>query len=975
MMSKFRKRCLKQLFTRVKMLFILALAFQVSLFGQEKQIKGTVNDASGSPLPGVNVTIKGTVTGTVTDIDGKYSIMASPQDVLVFSFVGYLAEEYKVEANTVLDVSLDEDVIGLDEVVVIGYGTQKKKLNTGATLNKGSEEIQSLNTSSTMDALKGVSPGLTVIQRSGVPGSSSKINIRGIGTIGTYAPLYIVDGVSVGNIDYLSPSDIESVDILKDAASSAIYGSRAANGVILVTTKKGVKGSKVSIAYDGYYGWQNVYNPPKLLNATQYIEIMQEARAGAGKKAYDFSKMDCDYDKILSGEWNGTNWFDEITDKNAPVTNHSLNITGGGERSSYSLGASYRDQQGVLGKQVNNDYKRITLRLNSDHILWQKNGRDILTFGENLTYTNEKKPTIRASGSIYWNDIHNMLTTSPLLAMWADSTGDLAYPHHFAIKWNSGEGNPVAAMENQAKYNTNNNNTILGNAYLELQPIKNLRIRSAFGVNNWYSSSQHWTPAFALSNVSSNVNDQVDQSMYSGFTWTSTNTMTYTYSLRNAHNFSAMVGAEYTRNARALELTGHNEDSQFNDPNYAYLDNVTALTNARIGGRDNFGWAMASYFGRLSYDYKEKYLLTLVMRADGSSNFKQGHRWGTFPSISAGWIVTNESFMNNFTNWLSYLKVRGSWGQNGNQDILKYQYLSTLTFTDAYYYFGTGKGVSSFNTGYYPARVPNYDVGWETSEQLDLGTDIYFMRNQLQFSFDWYKKDTKNWLLLVPSLTTDGTQPAYSNGGHISNKGVELMLSWNSRVGGFKYGVTASLAYNKNKVVDIPNDEGIIHGPSSVLSQGTTEMFRAQTGYPVGYFWGFETAGIFQDSLEAVSWVGPTGEQYYPKNQKAGDVRFVDQNNDGQISTEDKVMIGDPNPDYVFGLQISAEYKGIYLQATGNGQAGHQIAKSYRSFADSYQQNYTTDVYNRWHGPGTSNKMPRLVGNSQEQSEYFRYIY
>ena len=351
----------------------------------------------------------------MTDIDGKYAITASPQDVLSFSFVGYLAEEYAVEDKTVLDVTLDEDIIGLDEVVVIGYGTQKKKLNTGANLNVSGDDIQAMNTTGSMDALKGLSPGVSITQNSGVPGSGNKISIRGIGTIGNYAPLYIVDGIAVGDIDNLSPSDIETLDILKDAASAAIYGSRGANGVVLVTTKKGKKNTKPIVSYNGYYGWQNVVNPPQLLNAQEYVAAMDEANESSGFPRDNYATQVPIGHKIESGEWEGTNWFNEIEEKNAPVQSHSLNITGGSERSVFSLSGSYLNQQGILGKQVNNDYERINLRLNSEHILFQtKSGRDIVTLGENLTYTNEKNPTIR-TGNIYWNDLHNMLVTSPFL--------------------------------------------------------------------------------------------------------------------------------------------------------------------------------------------------------------------------------------------------------------------------------------------------------------------------------------------------------------------------------------------------------------------------------------------------------------------------------------------------------------------------------------------------------------------------------
>ncbi len=533
MISKFTVKFLRQRFIHVKWLLLFLLAFHFAAYGQEKQITGKVTDASGAPLPGVNVVIKGTQTGVFTDNAGNFTILVKPEDVLVFSSVGFIPEEYQVGSRTVIDVTLEEEVIGMDEVVVIGYGTQKKKLNTGANINIDGEMIKSLNTTSSMDALKGLTPGVSITQNNGVPGAGNKIFIRGIGTIGNFTPLYIVDGVAVGDIDNLSPADIEDIDILKDAASAAIYGSRGANGVILVTTKKGKLNTKPTITYSGYYGWQNIYKRPELLNAQEYVEAMNEANANANMAPFNYERDVPYWDRILSGEWKGTNWFEIIEDKNAPVQSHTFNITGGSERSTYSIGAAYYEQQGVLGKQVNNDYKRINLRLNSEHVLVTTNsGRNLLVLGENLTYTNEKNPTIR-TGNIYWNDLHNMLVASPFLPMYADSINDPAYPYHYAIRWNSQESNPVAEMILQSKYNTNNNNTLIGNAYMELQPIRNLIIRSSFGINNWYGSSRQWIPAYNLSDVSKNVNDQVNQSMYSGFTWTSTNTITYSLNLMN----------------------------------------------------------------------------------------------------------------------------------------------------------------------------------------------------------------------------------------------------------------------------------------------------------------------------------------------------------------------------------------------------------------------------------------------------------
>ncbi|HEY9124469.1 MAG TPA: SusC/RagA family TonB-linked outer membrane protein, partial [Bacteroidales bacterium] len=729
------------------LLSLLLLFSGAVIFGQERSISGTIVDNSGAPLPGVNVIIKGTTTGTVSDMDGKFTIKADASATLEFKYVGYLSQEIPVGGQTSFSVTMKEDVQELNEVVVIGYGVQKKKLNTGATLNVAGENIQALKTNSPIEALKGITPGVTIIQNSGLPGAGTRVNIRGVGTIGNSKPLYIVDGIAVGDIDYLSPSDIESIDVLKDAASSAIYGSRAANGVVLVTTKTGAKDMKTVVTYDGYYGVSNIYKKPEMLNAKQYMEIMDEANyntdpAGYAKKAYKWATLVPDYDKIMSGEWNGTNWVDEIENKNAVTQSHALNIMGGSKKSTYSLGASYFTEEGVLGKQTNNKYKRINLRMNTTQVIWEKNNNAILTVGENLTFTNTKKPTFR-TGNIYWNDLHNMLVTSPILRAY-DSVGNYAPP----TKWNLEEANPIALMEYNCNSSYNDNNNINASAFAELQPIKGLIFRSAFSGSNWYGSSRSWVPKYYLTSKTFTTRDVVNQSMYEGFTWTWTNTATYNQAL-GQHNFTFLLGNEMTKNTQNLSLEGKNENSLFQDAEHAYLKNVPVVdaSYTTITGKDEYGWGLLSYFGRLSYDYKETYMFTFVLRADGSSNFPEGHRWGTFPSVSAGWLVSNEPFMDWSKDLVSSLKLRASWGQNGNQDMPngKFQYLAAQTYDNSSdYFFGTDK--TARTAGCYPEHVANYDLTWETSEQTDLGLDLYLYNNKLQFTFDYYNKETKDWL-------------------------------------------------------------------------------------------------------------------------------------------------------------------------------------------------------------------------------------
>jgi TonB-linked SusC/RagA family outer membrane protein len=408
------------------------------------------------------------------------------------------------------------------------------------------------------------------------------------------------------------------------------------------------------------------------------------------------------------------------------------------------------------------------------------------------------------------------------------------------------------------------------------------------------------------------------------------------------------------------------------------LDETNYLL-AKIKGKDEYGWGLLSYFGRISYNYRETYLFDFVLRRDGSSNFDKGKRFSTFPSIAAGWVLSNESFMDGTKNWLNYMKIRAGWGQNGNQDVSrKFVYLSSIDLIGVNYYFGPD--YTTISTGSTPAQVPNPDISWETAEQTNIGTDIGFLNNQLQFSFDWYRKDTKDWLVEKISSSMDGTDPPWVNGGLIRNSGIEMLLRWNDYSGDFSYGITGTFAYNKNEVIEVPSNDSIFHGPANVLSQGTSELFRAEAGFPIGYFWGFETDGVLQTEEEAAAWVGPEGEPYFDgtraaQQQHAGDLRFVDQNNDGEIDDEDKVMIGSPHPDIIVGLQLNFDYKGIFLQITGNGQFGQQVAKNYRS-VDSYRNNWTKEVYDaRWHGEGTSDQYPKLWRGGHRNQTYISDIY
>ena len=955
-------------------------------------ITGTVTDVSGQAIPGTTVMIKGTTKGIVTDIDGVFSLKVQSKDVLEISFLGFISQSIKVGSQKKLGVVLKEDSYATDEVVVIGYGTTKKALVTGANLHKNREDIASLSTATAMEALQGVSPGLSISRNSGSPGAGTKVSIRGLGTIGNSNPLYIVDGVSVSNIDYLSSNDIESVDVLKDAASAAIYGSRAANGVILVTTRKGGK-DRVSVSYSGYYGVQNIYKKAPALNAQEYMLIMDEGRINDGLSLTNWeatlqnntwlngqteglgTKLGDDVWEMLGNGWKGTDWVDEISSGNAPIQNHSINIAGSKEDMNYSFGFSYFDQASIIGEDIiDAGYQRITARMNTEFILLKNSSYDIVKFGENFTYTNSERKSV-ATDDIYFNDLHDAIVQSPLMpAYWADSPN----PYGFTPSMDGidvDQVNPIAQMFYRGNDSWGKDNSIVGNLYAEVQPIKNLIVRSSFGLNVWFGHSRTYRPAYAIGGGTGDSfdEDQVFQQMTQGTDYTWTNTVSYKHDIGD-HHLEALLGQEMIKNELNINVSGIKQNTAFGSADNAYLDNAELVRTASlISGRDGAagGGGLLSYMGRLSYNYSGKYIADVTMRADGSSNFAEGNRWGYFPSFSAGWVFSDESFLKD-NNILSFGKLRASWGQNGNQNIPNFIYTSNIEYVDNGYFFGNDKVTST--TTAIPENIANPDITWETSEQLNLGLDARFFSSRLNFTFDWYKKMTKDWLVKAPIMGTSGASAPFVNGGDIKNSGVELFLGWNDQVSDFKYGVSLSGSFNKNEVTRIANEEGIITGPADILAEGASYVSRVEVGNPIGYFYGYKTDGIIQNQAEADAYVNKDGDSYF-SDIRPGDIRFVDLNEDGLIDDQDKTKLGKPNPDFELGIQLNFEWKGIFLNTTLAGKYGMQVMQSYRNSIGSPEQNYTTAIFGRWHGEGTSNRLPRLSSKSNRNNSYVSDIY
>lgn len=975
-------------------LFLLCL-FPLGAMAQSI-IKGTVNDENGEPVIGATVKVKETQKGTITDFDGNYSIEAASNATLVFSYVGYVTQEVKVGGKSTLNITMKEDNTTLNDVVVIGYGTMKKKLVTGATVQVKGEDIAKLNTTNALEAMQSSTPGVQITSSSSQPGKGYKVYIRGMGTIGDSQPLYVIDGVAGGNLDGINPNDIESIDVLKDAASAAIYGSRAANGVILVTTKQGKVG-KVEITYNGAFGWSNAYKRPQLLNAQQFLTIMDEYGFNTSGKKVNFA----DYmpqsilDKVASG-WEGTDWWKEFENKNALQQNHSITLTGGSELSKFSMSYTYTGNEGIMGADKASYYKRHTIRMNSDHVLLKAKDFDAITIGENISISYNRSHDLAEDG-MYWSYIHSLLQTNPLVPIY-DEDGNLYNHVKYGAGWNDyWFSNPYEGLSKggfNSMAESRNVNTS-ATAFLTIQPIKGLKFRSQFNYN-WGSGAYRsfGVPRSPSAGSGTVTSYSVSQSSWLSTNWSIENTLTYDLPMLGGHKISAMVGQSFQSTGWSTNLSGSNsanDGSQYatlKDWNSAYLKNFsTDLGNATLSGYPNDEEYLASWFGRATWDWNETYMATVTLRYDGSSIFNKGKRWGWFPSVSAGWVVTNEKFMEKTKSWLDFFKLRASWGQNGNNRIAKYQYLATIAQSgsagDSGYKFSDNMDFTlngKPNVGAYANIVPNPDVTWETSEQLDLGFDARFLDSRLGLTFDWYKKTTKDWLIVAPRVAIEGTNPAYINGGDVRNTGVEIAVTWNDRIGkDFSYNVGVNFATNKNKVTRIANETGYINGGGSILSQGTEYIYRAQVDKPIGYFYGMSYSGIWQNQAE-IDAARAAGKAVLD-NAQPGDCIWDDWNGDGVITYAeakdangndicDRHEIGNPNPDVTLGINLGLAWKGLDFAVNGAGAFGMQIMRSYRSFSDSWWHNYDTTIFDRWHGEGTSNTVPRISGTGHANTNY-----
>lgn len=925
-----------------------ALLLSGSVWAQTVKVSGTIaNQRTASGLSGATITVKGTTRTTTADDAGRFTIDAAPGEVLVVTSVGYTPREVKVDGAGTVSVQLQEAENRMEEVVVIGYGTQKRRLVTGSNLSVRGEDIQRQSTTSALQALQGQAPGVQITAASGQPGSGTNVVIRGKGTIGNASPLYIVDGVYTNDISYLNPADIQSIDVLKDAASAAIYGSQAANGVILVTTRTGRANQKAQVTLDAFYGVQNPPRKAQLLNAREYATIQNEAAVNSGKAPYFTNEQ-------IANLPVNTNWLDQMFVKNAPTQNYVLGVQGGGGGSTYSTSLSYTGQQGIVGGKSLSNFERYTFRINSEHNLYQ----NIIKLGQHLTFNYQENNGIGV-GNQYNNALRAAFNTSPFVPMY-DSLGN--FYDNSNSTWYNGEANPYAAMY-YGNQNRNNNQRLFGDIYVQVEPIKGLRFRSSMGVNYYASENRSFTPIYRLSIYSFNNNTVASQGMGRNRNIQFDNLLSYSFKVGGQHNFETMVGNTAIRTTGS-GIFGSNRNLVFSDLEHAWLSNATNTegTLMSITGSP-YEEALASYFGRVQYNYNEKYLFNATFRADGSSRFAPGSRWGYFPSVSLGWVATRERFLEN-VEWLNFLKLRASWGQVGNQNITNNQYLAPVSFNNATYTFGNAEG--TLIPGAYPSRLGNPDLKWETSEQTNLGFDATLNRN-INVTFDYYVKNTKDWLLVAPVLATAGADAPYINGGNVRNEGVELAINYRNRVGEFNYSVGVNGAYNKNRIGNIPTLDQIIHGNNNALFDNSLEFYRAQNGFPVGYFWGLKTDGVFQTEEEVRAF--NKGGQLVQPNAQPGDVRFVDRNGDGIINDADRTMIGDPNPDFTFGLSLNADYKGFDFSLLAAGVAGNEIVQSWRNHANA-RANYSAAILDRWVGPGSSNRMPRVTEDNRNWTQF-----
>jgi len=911
-------------------LTLLLLFLSAFVLNAQVKITGTVYDAENSgPLPGVNIVEKGTANGTISDIDGNFTLTVKNREAqITFSFVGYNAQEVTVGDQLSLVINMTPESISLDEVMVVGYGTMKKSVLTGSIAKIDQAELAKTTDTRIEQALQGRTSGVMIMNTSGQPGSNISIRIRGTGTDNDPDPLFLVDGLPMDKegLDYLTASDIASIEVLKDASSCSIYGTRGANGVVIITTKQGNKNGKFSVSYDGYYGFQNPWRKMDMLNAQQYMEIINEAGTNDNRTNPYFSQAAMD-----TITWS-TDWQDQMYYYNAPKTSHSFSFTGGSDHSTYSSSLSYFGQDGIVAEGKSN-FKRITYRLNTTHDFGK------ITIGSNLNVVNINSKGIE-SNSQYGTGINQALNMQPIVPVTL-SNGVYATPVDFGLGLQE-ITNPVALLEvlNQKTVT----NKVLGDVNLTWEIINGLKFRSDFGgevsVVDWKS----YTPVYFIdTNHQNDSTNYMDQTYTKYVRWNWDNTLTYTTSF-NKNNLTVLIGSTRFRNY-SEGMWIQKKNLIFDDLDHAYISNAQASTALTSGGFSDH--TLASVFGRINYNYDEKYLLEAVVRRDGSSKFGYNNLYAIFPAFSAGWVLSREDFFPE-NGLLNFAKLRTSWGQNGNESIADFAYTSVLNYNHTYY-FGTDKTIYY---GMFPERLPNPSVRWETSQQFDIGIDLAMLDNKITMLANFYDKRTKGWLVdaLLPSAS--GNNPPIVNGGEVQNTGVEFEITYKEKyASGLSFSTSLNASTNKSLLLNTDDEDNPLYGSEGIKGQGPVVI--GEVGMPLGYFWGYETEGVFQNADEILAHPAQ-------KNAKPGDLIYVDQDSSGTINDADKVYLGTPYPKLMLGLNMSFEWKGFDFYMFWYSALGHQMWRANRR-DDLKYSNFSTDVLNRWHGEGTSYDYPRVT--------------
>ena len=989
---------MKHLTYRIALIFAIMGLSCASAFAQ--QVKGTVKDSAGEPVIGAAIVVEGTTTGTTVDIDGNFVFnTALPSDaVLVVTSIGYKTVKVPVGGGFV-EVILQEDTQLLEETVVIGYGVQKKSVVTAAISSITSDDLKKTAQTRVDNLLQGMTSGVTVTSTSGAPDAGSQIRVRGIGTINNSEPLFLVDGMPVGGIDYLNPNDIERIEVLKDAASGAVYGARAANGVVLVTTRQGKKG-KTTVNYDFSYGWQNPWRKPQVLNATEYAIMMNEGYLNNGQAPiyadpYSFGK--------------GTDWVAAVFNNNAPVMKHDVNISGGNDRVQYSTSAGYLTREGTIGGNFGRaNYDRFTLRQALNAVLFDntkdRSWLNKMTVQTSMSYAHIKSTGI-STNSEFGSPLGSAIGMSPLEAIYADEA-TLAYykeqlsPAQFdalmtdsqgryytivdGVKYNE-QNHPLAMLEQPGeKYNTDK---FVANGNIELHIWDGLKFRSQVGVDLAFWGSHGYSKPFYFSTknylletstetitydkngnevVTSKTNYSTSawQSMNRSLSWQVENILSYDKTF-GQHSVSAIIGQS------ALSSSGSNVGASAKGLMYLYDEYKVSVNNtigqSINGDRDGWGswnsipYRLASYFGRVSYNYAERYMAEVTLRRDASSRFGDNNKWGTFPSFSLGWNIKNESFMKDVA-WLSALKLRASWGVNGSDHIGDFTYAVYMNSGNNYPFGSGANGSEVINVGAKPSGLANPNVRWEESRQTDIGVDAAFLGNRITATVDWYRKNTAGMLLSMPVPGYAGDSSPIGNLGDMVNSGVEIELSYRDRIGDFSWNISANATYNRNKLTYLGDDATDLYGSSHKIGQLT----RGEIGMPFPFFYGYQTDGVFQNPAEVAAHVNADGNMLQP-NATPGDFRFKDVNEDGILDDSDRTYIGKGIPDWTFGLNIGFEWKGIDFNMLLQGQAGVQAFNVTRR-TDLYYINLPKTILNRWTGEGSTDSAPKFEFTSANEN-------